>query len=198
MSLTREEIQNEIVGAIAANNEAKRLCNEALCHANNELNRIGLESAEKSSDDYNRGLEDAWEFVKRMSLHPDDGGAPFKVSDWAFGTVITNTILKKYYIHEAMAKFMLAEEEYNKQKRIKIGDCVEVFDKDISSRKGIGIFVGNNFNDDLVMMPLAGFYGEALHYTPTAFNMEEFVLRRVDGFGVDIIGAFDRLIEERR
>lgn len=59
---------------------------------------------------YDKGLEDAWECLKKIELLPDEGGLTFDVLKNIFdGCFTLEGILKKYTVYEVVAKFKLYE-----------------------------------------------------------------------------------------
>lgn len=72
--------------------------------------------------EYNRGLADAWELVKKIQLQPNDGGLSNTELLEIFGVAFIDTIFKKNTYEEALAKI---EAYHEKKKEIKVGDVVE-------------------------------------------------------------------------
>lgn len=72
------------------------------------------------SEEYIRGLSDAWELAKQICLHPDKGGLTCKQLIEIFGGSNYHELFIDFTAEEALAKI----EAYEKEKEIKVGDEV--------------------------------------------------------------------------
>ena len=113
--MTREEILNEIDDTLAFFRSAKVKVGETLTHARNVVAKKGSEEA------YNKGLEDAWEFVRKTitAVNPQEA---YKLLDF-FGVANYRDIYKEYTPQEALAKLEAYEKEH--AENIKVGDVVK-------------------------------------------------------------------------
>lgn len=83
------------------------------------LNGIGCE-VEKA---YNKGLNDAWELARKVSLDNYEGAYSVKGLKNIFGFNSLQGVFRHYSIQEALAKLEAYEKE---QAEIKVGDVVEI------------------------------------------------------------------------
>ena len=67
------------------------------------------EEAENTA--YNRGLNDAWDAVRKIIEPADDGGYSFNVLDTIFGESSISSILKHNTVSEAIAKIKAYEDK---------------------------------------------------------------------------------------
>ena len=98
------------------------------------------ESCVKSA--YKKGLNDAWECIKKLVFDKNDGGLTFtEIAEIFDGERLSAEILESYSASEAIAKIKEYEEKQNQaDNEIKVGD--EVVDgKVFNSGKGIVTFV---------------------------------------------------------
>lgn len=72
-----------------------------------------------ADDAYNKGLEDAWELVKKIVINSDDGGYTAKELEEMFGTILPSEVFADFTPQEALAKVKECNE-------IKAGDVVTV------------------------------------------------------------------------
>jgi hypothetical protein len=75
-----------------------------------------------ADDDYNKGLNDAWELAKKMALPTDKGGYTASELAYIFGGVNYEVIFKVFTPQEALAKV----KEYEERNEIKVGDVVKL------------------------------------------------------------------------
>lgn len=95
---------------------------------------------------YNKGLEDAWEFVRKTitAVNPQEA---YKLLDF-FGVANYRDIYKEYTPQEALAKF----EAYEKEKaEIKVGDVVETTDL-IDVFNGVVLDFKDSLDDEVVVL----------------------------------------------
>lgn len=186
MSLTREEVRNEIMEAIKLNSEAKRKVNDALCHANN------LVRASERGDDYNRGLEDAWEFARRLYLNADEGGISTEVMRKLYDTACYGSVILDFSVHEAMEKLKEYEKEVEEEvSRIKIGEGVKVINSTNPDYGRVGIYVGETLMSYFVVV-------KGVQW-PLAYDKSYYELEKIsyDGPGVRVVGIdIQRVLEE--
>lgn len=87
----------------------------------------------QAHDDVNKqGLEDAWEYAKKIVLNPDDGGLGLSELNEIFGFYTLQSIFKNYTVHQAIEKLKAYEEEQKANAEIKVGD--EVINNTTGSR----------------------------------------------------------------
>lgn len=119
--MDKDRVLEEIREAIELNKTVRQKNNDALCHAEYLL---------KKEDEYNRGLNDAWEFVQKLIYLP--AGDRSKI----FGNRVRD-VFENMTIQEALAKL----EAYEKSKdEIKAGDIVF---NDNTMEEGVVTFIGN-------------------------------------------------------
>ena len=111
--MEKDRVLAEIREAIELNRTVKQKNNDALSHAEYLLKR---------EDEYNRGLNDAWELAKKIVLSESDGGMSVKDFYSIFDkTMGDEDVLKKFTPQEALAKLESYEQS---KKEIKVGDVV--------------------------------------------------------------------------
>lgn len=76
-----------------------------------------------SADDYNKGLNDAWELAKKIVLYTGDGGYTWQELTRIFGEGDCGDVLKAFTPQEALAKAKAYEDERNE---IRVGDVVKL------------------------------------------------------------------------
>ena len=76
-----------------------------------------------TDDTYNKGLNDAWELVKKIVLSEGDGGYSCEELENIFGYWSPVSIFKAFTPQEALAKVKAYEEEHI---RIRVGDVVKL------------------------------------------------------------------------
>ena len=116
--MNREELIKEIDNATNAMREITRVVNETLCHARH------YKSNEETEEAYNKGLEDAWELMKKIiEMYSEDVkgvyGTFFTPINEASKNLLLN-LMKAFTPQEALAKL----EAYEKEKEINVGDVV--------------------------------------------------------------------------
>lgn len=148
--------------------------------ANNDiLGEVADFLTQESSEDYNRGLNDAWELARKIVDTSDRGGYTIGVLNDIFGTASLDYIASRFTVQEALAKV----EEYEKKKaeeaaRPVKGDVVKV--------------VSKIDPDDIVYGVYLGFEIECYHVlkkdycVPTAFPRLYFTLEKT-GQHVDLM-----------
>ena len=99
------------------------------------LENLVRKDIKEQVDDANRqGLEDAWEYAKKIVLNPDDGGLGLSELNEIFGFYTLQSIFKNYTVQQAIEKLKAYEKEQKANDTIKVGD--EVISSR-SERKGI-------------------------------------------------------------
>lgn len=76
-----------------------------------------------TDDDYNKGLNDAWELAKNIVTNSDDGGYTAKELGEMFRTILPSEVFADFTPQEALAKAKAYEEEHI---RIRVGDVVKL------------------------------------------------------------------------
>ena len=111
--MDREELIKEIDNATSTMRETKKIVNEAL----NKVRSVAYSA--NNEEAYSKGLEDAWEFVRKTNtaVHPREA---FRLLDF-FDVANYRDIYVEYTPQEALAKL----EIYEKSKEINVGDVVE-------------------------------------------------------------------------
>ncbi len=113
--MEKDRVLAEIREAIELNRTVKQKNNDALSHAEYLL---------KKEDEYNRGLNDAWELAKKITLTVGDGGIGEnklkELFDYSSIKRASYWIFKEFTPQEALAKL----EAYEKEQEIKVGDIV--------------------------------------------------------------------------
>lgn len=77
-------------------------------------------------DAYQRGLDEAWEAARRISILESDGGYSWKEMKSIFGTDSASEIYMRHTATEAINKIKAYEEKQKADDEIKVGDEVEV------------------------------------------------------------------------
>lgn len=108
--MSNEEILAELNKGMTALHNGIRNVNQALSSSN-----IAVGQAEA----YNKGLNDAWEFVRKLTTLVGDGGMSAQEWESIYKTK-TNRIIDEYTPQEALAKL----EAY--EKKIEVGDVVRL------------------------------------------------------------------------
>ena len=75
---------------------------------------------------YQRGLDDAWEAIKKVVLNPDEGGMSVPNLFEIFGNRSMQNVFRNYSASEVIAKLKAYEEKQKADEEIKVGDEVEV------------------------------------------------------------------------
>lgn len=105
-----------------------------------------------NEDDYNRGLNDAWELARKIvSLSPQEGGYSCHDMLRIFGHSTLREISDQYTVQEALSK----SQEYEKKKaeeeaKLVPGDVVKVTDKRDSSYN-YGIYLGDDYYSHYIL-----------------------------------------------
>lgn len=124
--MTREEHTAKIDEIIKENQTIKNI----LGNQNNKLSQVRNYVSADFEEPYQRGLDDAWECARRISLDVREGGIDAEELLVLFGTYSIHDILRRCSAQEAIAKIA----EYEKQKdAIKIGDEVRLNHDDTRS-----------------------------------------------------------------
>lgn len=98
----------------------------------NKAYMYGHEQGKKSScvckdnveAEYNRGLNEAWEFIQKLLKDACDGGYTVSLLQNALGYCNISDIVRHYDISEAIAKIKEYEEQQKQDTEIKVGDEV--------------------------------------------------------------------------
>ena len=80
--------------------------------------------ADASSAEYQRGLNDAWEAARNISMLESDGGYSWKEMKSIFGTDNASEIYKRHTASEVISKIKAYEEKQKAENEIKVGDEV--------------------------------------------------------------------------
>jgi len=128
--MSNEEILAELNKGMTALHNGIKNVNQALSSANIAVGQV---------EAYNKGLEDAWECVKKLTVNDYlkdgyDSDELLKI----FGTDNIFCILKNYTPQEALAKLEAYEKE---QAEIKVGDVVTIFPRSGGQYDAIVVFV---------------------------------------------------------
>lgn len=95
---------------------------------NNYLNAIEnlvRKDATEQVDNANKqGLEDAWEYAKKIVLNPDDGGLGLSELNEIFGFYTIQSIFKNYTVQQAIEKLKAYEKEQKADDTINVGDII--------------------------------------------------------------------------
>lgn len=146
MNLTKEQLIKDIEKCIRYNKAARQaevveLCKDATRKSNDVLAKA--RNYIKSTDEYERGLNDAWEFM--MTLTNTSYEERYNI----FGCEMISTILENYTVSKAIKLYneYLEEQKKKEEEAAKpvLGDVVEV----ISNRDGFvekGIFLSECFD----------------------------------------------------
>ena len=127
--MSNEEILAELNKGMTALHNGIKNVNQALSSANIAVGQV---------EAYNKGLEDAWECVKKLTVNDYlkdgyDSDELLKI----FGTDNIFCILKNYTPQEALAKLEAYEKE---QAEIKVGDVVTIFPRSGGQYDAIVVF----------------------------------------------------------
>ena len=116
-----------------------------------EEGKKAVETNKDIDDAYNRGLNDAWELVRRIENTPENGGLTNLQIEQIFGTYYPpHELYKSFSIDEAMDSMKRYEDKQKEDAELKVGDIIKVeftqFDDsfkavitDIDSDKGLWI-----------------------------------------------------------
>ena len=108
----------------------------AFAHGRTEAESEYRDLLDKAKDEaYQRGLDDAWEAVRKILMLESDGGYSWKEMKSIFGTDSASEIYVHHTAAEAINKIKAYEEKQNDE--IEVGDTVDL--KDAVSDKGDGI-----------------------------------------------------------
>lgn len=88
-------------------------------------NLVRKDITEQVDDAHQQGLEDAWEYAKKIVLNPDDGGLGLSELNEIFGFYTLQSIFKNYTVQQAIEKLKAYEKEQKANDEIKVGDEVE-------------------------------------------------------------------------
>ena len=91
---------------------------------NDILSKVRSVLTKKSSDDYERGLNDAWELARKIGGSVDLGGYNCAQMYEIFNSSNTCTIFDKYSCQEALAKVQEYEKKKAEEAKLKPGDYV--------------------------------------------------------------------------
>ena len=89
------------------------------------INDGSLDVKQRVEGAYQRGLEDAWDVVRKIAMETDDGGLCIAALYELFGTESMCAIAKNNTVYEAIDKLKAFEEKDNDS--IKVGDIVDVY-----------------------------------------------------------------------
>lgn len=97
-----------------------------------EAYQKGLEEGKKAFDlldakrdsEYQRGLNDAWDCAKRISIHPHNGGMTCTEISAAFGEASATNVFYKCSAQQAIEKLKAYEEKQKAEDKIVVGDEV--------------------------------------------------------------------------
>ena len=87
-------------------------------------NLVRKDITEQVDDAHRQGLEDAWEYAKKIVLNPDDGGLGLSELNEIFGFYTLQSIFKNYTVQQAIEKLKAYEKEQKANDEIKVGDEV--------------------------------------------------------------------------
>lgn len=143
--MEKDRVLEEIREAIELNRTVKQKNNDALSHAEYLLKR---------EDEYNRGLNDAWELAKKIVLTEGDGGIGEtklkELFDYSSIKRASYWIFKEYAPQEALAKLEAYEKSKKEvEEKFKVGDIVTFEDgtkgmvMDIDAVDNFAIFTDN-------------------------------------------------------
>lgn len=141
------------------------------------LSNVRSVLSKKSSDDYERGLNDAWELARKIGGNIDFGGYTCAQMYEIFDSTNSCTIFDKYSCQEALAKL----EEYAKKKAAMpvIGDVVKVVDNADEYNTYYGVYLGV-YNERHYIM-------ERDCCAPTCFSIAHYTLKKM-GQHIDLEG----------
>lgn len=117
--MDKERVIKSMRDAIEANKHIREQTNNALSHG------IGL--LEKQDGEYERGLNDAWELAKKISLSIINGGYDCDELDAIFGYRTTSNVYYNLTAQEALEKVKAYEKNKEEEAaKPKLGDVVIV------------------------------------------------------------------------
>lgn len=178
MKATNEQLIKEIDEISELNREARRRSNEVLSRVRGKLEH----SDKKISDEYERGLEDAWELAKLFAIDDDKGGLHSKDINNIYGLHWWE-VFKEYTAHDAMSAYKdWLKEKEEEAKKPKTGDVIEVID-DVGSYSEKGVFMSEGMD---------GFTYISKNGLVCVAKKANFSFRKT-GEHVDILGMLDKI-----
>lgn len=99
------------------------------------------DTEEAENKAYNRGLNDVWKVIKKITDDERDGGYPIKMLNELFGSTVVYNIVHDYTPKEALAKIKEYENKQKQDAEIKIG--YEVYNLDRENKRIVTAIDGN-------------------------------------------------------
>lgn len=107
MSLTNEQILQELKEAMTANGNTKKQVNEALTHAMTAIQNMDKRTAEA----YDQGLQEAWGLAKRIGGSVNNGGYDYNVLSAIFHSSSVVVIFDNHTYDQANNKIKTYEKK---------------------------------------------------------------------------------------
>ena len=116
------------------------------------------EPGKNQQEAYQRGLNDAWEAVRRIEFSVGNGGLLTDTIAEIFGTPIPNRVLRDFTASEAIEKIRQYEQD---KEEIKVGDEVE------NTQTGVKFIVTHLWKNNLGEQGVSGFNQECSAFSTT-------------------------------